>query len=164
MAFISRYCRVQLNCKQPTLFRMSVIRNDLLNCMDKFTTGILDNRADAEEFTILVNIFRAIIKNASPEPLRQPDGALVKWSTPPTASRKRQVDPPSFQDPPGYTATKRPRYSEGHDEASDDDAEAQLLFSPPTRPRPDSSVIDLSQPMYPTLLSPSKLNDVDEVK
>ena len=128
---------------------MNILRNGLLNCIDDFTDVVVPDHKDAQEFRMLLNIFRAIIKNASPDPLRPTAGSLLQW-TPAAASRKRQADPPPFQSPPGYTATKKPRYSEGHDDASDDEAEAQLIFTPPSRPRPASSILDLTKPVYPT--------------
>ena len=123
-----------------------VYQSFVQNFLSVWTTTRRTLTSISKTFSILTDIFRAIIKNASPIPRIPADGALVTWSTPP-ATRKRAASPPSFQDPPIYSAIKRPRYSKGHDEASDDEGEAHLLFSPVTRPRPTSVIIELSQPL-----------------
>ena len=152
MAFISLYLRSRLGIKEPSLYRLSHFRNDLLQCDDDFPEHISIDPDNAQEFTALTEIFRAIIKNASPIPLLPADGSVIAFTTPP-ATRKRPASPCAFHSPENlYSTTKRPRLSEGHDEASDDEGEVHLLFSPVTRPRPASAVIDVTQPVYPTLL------------
>ena len=163
MAFTSLYYRFRLNYKPASVSRLSVYRDELLRCIADYSNHINIDNESALEFEALKEIFRAVIKNASPIPHLPADGNVIQFTTP-LASRKRAASPVSFQSPEGHTVTKRPRFSEGHDEASDDDeGEAHLLFSPVTHARPKSAIIDLSQPVYPTPLSPSKLNDVTDV-
>ena len=162
MAFVSKYYRFRLGAREPSEFRMTIYRDELLGCISDFSTEIQIDPENAHEFIAMIAIFEAIIKNASPIPRLPADGALVTFFTPP-AIRKRPLSPHTFQSPSDHSTTKRPRLSEGHDEASDDEEEAELLFSPATRARPTSAIIDLSQPVYPTLLSPSKLNDVTDI-
>ena len=163
MAFTSKYYRFRLNSKPASVSRLSVYRDELLRCIADYSNHINIDNENALEFEALKEIFRAVIKNASPIPHLPADGNIIQFTTPP-ASRKRASSPVSFQSPEGHTVTKRPRFSEGHDEASDDDeGEAHLLFSPATHARPQSAIIDLSQPVYPTPLSPSKLNDVTDI-
>ena len=163
MAFTSLYLRTRLNMKEPSLYRLSFSRNSLLECVDDFPEHISIDPENAQEFTALTEIFRAIIKNASPIPRLPADGAVIAFTTPP-ATRKRPTSPCTFQSPENaHSMTKRPRLSEGHDEASDDEGEVHLLFSPVSRPRPASEIIDVTQSAYPTFLSPSKLNDVTDI-
>ena len=163
MAFTSLYYRFRLNYKPASVSRLSVYRDELLRCIADYSNHINIDNESALEFEALKEIFRAVIKNASPIPHLPADGNVIQFTTP-LASRKRAASPVSFQSPEGHTVTKRPRFSEGHDEASDnDEGEARLLFSPVTHARPQSEIIDLSLPVYPTPLSPSKLNDVTDI-
>lgn len=137
---------------------MKVPRDALLESITHFKT----DTDDAYEFGVLLEIFKAIIKNAAPIPLLPPTSAVVNWKTP-TASHKRSAALLSVQDTPSETMLKRPRYSEGQDEASDDEREVQWQFSPITRACPNSAIIDLSYPLHPTALASPRLNEVDEV-
>ena len=88
-------------------------------------------------------------------------GQPLNFNTP-RLIRKRPATPPSVPAAPSTSAFKRPRYSEGHDDASDDEGDVQLQFSPVTRSRPNSAVIDISAPVYPTIPHTDSLHDDDE--
>ena len=162
MSFTSEYYRHCLQEKKPLPYRMEKPREKLMSILHTFKTSALVNTDHMIEFHQLIEVFLAVAQNAAPTPCRPTEADQIHFRTP-DHRRKRSADVPSVQDAPRESAFKKRRYSEGHDEASDDEDEAQLVFSPDHQPRPDSMIIDLSMPMYPSALDPLDLNDVDEV-
>ena len=162
MSFTSQYYRHCLQEKNPLPYRMEKPREKLMSTLYTVKTSSLVSSDHMIEFHQLIEVFLAVAQNAAPTPCRPNAVEQLTFRTP-TYHRKRAADVPSVQDAPRESAFKKRRYSEGHDEASDDDEEAQLLLSPVHQPRPDSMIIDLSMPMYPSAVDPLDLNDVDEV-
>ena len=162
MSFTSEYYRHCLQEKTPLPYRMEKPREKLMSILHTFKTSALVNTDHMIEFHQLIEVFLAIAQNAAPTPCRPTAVDQINFRTP-AHHRKRAADVPSAQDEPKDSAFKKRRYSEGHDEASDDEGEAQIVFSPDHQPRPDSMIIDLSMPMYPSAFDPQDLNDVDEV-
>ena len=78
MAFISLYLRSRLGIEEPSLHRLSHFRNDLLQCVDDFPEHITIDPDNAQVFTALTEIFRALIKNASPIPRMPANGRRLR--------------------------------------------------------------------------------------
>ena len=160
MAFTSQFYRQSLLDRNPTPLRLEKPREVLLCCIETVAANAPIAPVHYNEFQYLMEIFRAIAENAAPIPVMPPATSNAMFHTP-VASRKRYPSPPSEQQEPDEALIKRPRYSDGHDEASDD-GEAELEFSPMTHPRPTTCVIDLSQPFYPTVpATPDRLDERD---
>ena len=161
MAFTSQFYRSSILNKSPCPTRMVEPRRLLTRSIYIIKLNAQVDEAHKQDFSDMMAIFLAIADNAAPIPVMPSAGNPLNFTTP-SFPRKRPASPVSAQETPSEAIFKRPRYSEGHDEASDD-GEVQLEFSPLTHPRPISSIIDLSQPVYPTLLAPEDLNEVDDV-
>ena len=78
-----------------------------------------------------MEIFKAVTENAAPILAMPTAGVPMNFSTP-TQSRKRAQEPVAELPTPSESVFKRPRLSHGKDEASDDEGEAELEFSPMT--------------------------------
>ena len=161
MAFSSQYYRRNLAHRDPTPERMAPLRSALLEGINMLSETARPSDDYIIEFRNLIEIFKAIAHDAIPLPSMPIPGQPLNFGTP-RQLRKRPAIPSSDPAAPSTSAFKRPRYSHGHDKAYDDEGEVQLLFSPVTRPRPNSAIIDISAPVYPTIPDTESLQDDDE--
>lgn len=161
MAFTSAFYRASLQDHAPHPHNLAKIRDILIT-----TLLTMSHKEDLvpyehlQEFTDLLEIFVAVAENAAPTPVTQPDGTVLDFTTP-SVSRKRAQEPASALPTPRESVLKRARYSHGKDENSEDEGAAET--TPVTLPRPSSSVIDISQPRYPSLLAPEDLHEADDI-
>lgn len=78
MAFISLYLRFRLGTKEPSLLRLTGFRNELHQCVAEFSDHIDIDPDNAQEFITFWEIFKAIIKNASPTPRMPANGRRLR--------------------------------------------------------------------------------------
>jgi hypothetical protein len=161
MAFTSAFYRASLQDHAPHPQNMAKIRDILITTLLTMThKEDLVPHKHLQEFSDLLEIFIAVAENAAPTPVTQPDGTVLDFTTP-AVSRKRAQEPPSVLPTPSESVLKRARYSHGKDDDYEDEGDAGI--TPDTFPRPASSVIDLSQPRYPTIPAPEDLHDADDI-
>ena len=150
MAFTLQCYHRNLAHRDPTPERMAPLRSALLEGINMLSDTAMLSADYIMDFKNLMEIFQAIAHDAIPIPSMPIPGQPLNFNTP-RHIRKRPATPSSVPAAPSTSAFKRPRYSEGHDDASDDEGDVQLQFSPVTRSRPDLAVIDISAPVYPTI-------------